>query len=101
VQCAQKAATEGHCPAQQNPAAPKQVQKQDGFGENRCSRNGTIIQAQTGLLSFVPGTPSNAPEVSRKSRMRPIKQFSWERCRRNSSLVMDVAQIHRQSGRLD
>lgn len=101
VQCAQKAATLGHCPAQQNPAAPQQVKKQHGFRENMRSRNSTVVQAQTRLLSFVPRTPSNAPEASRKSRERRIKQFSRERRRRNSSLVMDVAQIHGQNGRLD
>ena len=42
VQCPQKAAASRHGPAQQHPAAPKQVQEQDGFRENRCCKNGKV-----------------------------------------------------------
>jgi hypothetical protein len=41
VERPQKTATARNCPAQQHPAAPKQVQEQDGFHENRCCENGT------------------------------------------------------------
>jgi hypothetical protein len=40
VQCPQKRATARHRPAQQHPAAPKQVQEQHNFHENRCRKNG-------------------------------------------------------------
>jgi hypothetical protein len=42
VQSSQKAAAARHCPAQQHPDAPKQVQEQDGFHENMCCKNGTV-----------------------------------------------------------
>ena len=42
VQCSQKRAAARHCPAQHHPDAPKQVQEQDGFRENRCRKNRTI-----------------------------------------------------------
>jgi hypothetical protein len=40
----------GHCPAQQHPAAPKQVQEQDGFRENRCHVNGKVIHGHVERL---------------------------------------------------
>jgi hypothetical protein len=41
MQRPQKAAAACHCPAQQHPAAPKQVREQDDFHENRCCKNRT------------------------------------------------------------
>jgi hypothetical protein len=42
VQCPQKAVAARQRPAQQHPGAPKQVQGQYGFRENRCRKNRTI-----------------------------------------------------------
>jgi hypothetical protein len=55
VQCPQKRAAARHCPAQQHPAAPKQVREQDGFHENRCCKSGQLSffarERRRGLLT--------------------------------------------------
>jgi hypothetical protein len=53
VQCTQKTPAARHRPAQQNPTAPKQVQEQDGFRENRCYKNGTSTSLCWLLLSDI------------------------------------------------
>jgi hypothetical protein len=42
VQCPQNMAAACHGPAEQYPGAPKQVQEQDAFGENRFPTNSTV-----------------------------------------------------------
>lgn len=42
VQCSQTGAAVRHRPAQQHPSAPEQMHEQNGFCENRCSKNGQV-----------------------------------------------------------